>query len=135
MPYSWPAQVLVFQNIKGDYIFDDGDVHTISSNNLCGGTLINRYTILTAAHCIKKEISYTSGGPEPPAGTYPLPVYTNGNPYFPTVQSMFTVYVGAFDISFLQLNKPPTTPTVAMKVKKVIMVNIEAFICFQLHKK
>lgn len=45
--YSWPAQVYIVQNIKGDY-YVAGRSLTISESFSCGGTLINRYTVLTA---------------------------------------------------------------------------------------
>ncbi len=46
MPNSWPAQAMI-------YGCDSNDC------SLCGGTLIDEQTVLTAGHCISKSSSVT----------------------------------------------------------------------------
>jgi hypothetical protein len=87
----------------------DGKSISVSVNYQCGGTLINHYTILTAAHCINKEIEYVYNG-----ATVILPV--KPNKYFPTLESTFTVLLGIHDLNTF------TPPSVAFTVKSVIMV-------------
>lgn len=49
IPYSWPSYVAIKINIKNDYVFPDNQTVTVETTSLCGGTLINHYTVLTAA--------------------------------------------------------------------------------------
>ncbi len=39
-----------------------GSLQTIDLKYMCGGTLLNRYTILTAAHCINTEFDWQVRG-------------------------------------------------------------------------
>ncbi len=39
-----------------------GSLQTIDLTYMCGGTLLNRYTILTAAHCINTEFDWPVRG-------------------------------------------------------------------------
>lgn len=108
---SWPAQVLILQTISGLYRIPKyyGSFYQISKTFICGGTLINLDTILTAAHCINDVFSHVIG-----KYTYYVDVDD------PFDASQYTVYVGAHDLSFLSSNRPPSYPTVKMAVKKVI---------------
>jgi secreted trypsin-like serine protease len=45
---SWPAQVFLFSQTS---TFLNGNL-VKGSGELCGGTIINRYTLMTAAHCL-----------------------------------------------------------------------------------
>ena len=75
--------------------------------------MINQYTVLTAAHCIETEFSHNIG-----QNSYSVSV---NNPYD---ASQYSVYVGAFDISFLSSGTTPPSTTVKMAVKRVIRVTI-----------
>ena len=79
----------------------------------CGGTLINHNTILTAAHCIYKEIAYEFNGTD-----YLIPITLNE--YYSTWESMFRVYLGAHDISNIRDNT--SLPAVVRTVSKIIIV-------------
>lgn len=85
---------------------------------------MNRYTIITAAACIFTKFTYQSYGSrgEPSAGVYILDVYWNGNPFYQTQSSMFTVYLGAYNVYYLSIS-----PTIAMSVNKVIVVSSKYF--------
>ena len=108
--YSWPAQVLIVNTITGRYQVPPtiGPFFELNENFICGGTLINAYTILTAAHCITTEH---------------IEIF-NGSAYFigikdPLDPKKFSVYVAAYD-----LEKLDSYPTKKMSVKKVIRVSM-----------
>jgi hypothetical protein len=79
-----------------------------------GGTLLNRFTVLTAAHCIQTEFSTSVNG-----NSYTIKV---DNPYD---SKQFAVYIGAYDISFINNGETPSSPTVKMNVYKVIRVGFD----------
>jgi hypothetical protein len=117
--YSWPAQVLVVETIQGVYKIQTSS-YSITKSYLCAGTLINRYTVLTAGHCVQTEFTSTINNL-----SYTFKV---NNPYDP---SQFTVYVGVYDKSFLNSGSDPIYPTRKMSVSKVIRVsnNLYLFNC------
>ena len=75
----------VFNSAAGVYLL-------IDQTYMCGGTLINRNTVVTAAHCVPATVEYEYNGL-----TYEIPVTTNS--LKPTLGSMFTVFLGMEDIS------------------------------------
>ena len=111
--YSWPAQVLIIQKISGRYQIPPrtGSFYQIEKSFMCGGTIINSYTILTAAHCINMNFEEDIG-----LNKYVIPV---ADPFEPT---QYSVYVGAYDLA-----NRDSLPTVKMAVKKVIRVIIIGF--------
>lgn len=86
----------------------------IKYDSYCGGTLIDVSTVLTAAHCIPRSFMY-----EYENETFVIEVAPNI--FYPSIESLFTVYVGAhkiirddFDIS----------PSKAIPVASVIVVSV-----------
>ena len=85
---------------------------TVYSDYSCGGTLINRFKVLTAGHCVITEI--------PIEVCYDFFCYDlNIDVKNPFDSTQYTVYLGAYDIK--NLNQQPA---VQMSVKKVIRVII-----------
>ena len=74
----------------------------------CGGTLIDRKNILTAASCIQKTVTYNGS------------VFTNS--YYPTIESQYTVYLGLQNKSFIQDTGDISPPAVKMFVSAVTVV-------------
>ena len=75
--------------------------------------MINSRTILTAAHCINKEVTLSNGAT----------VTITPNSVYPTQASMFSVYLGVTDISFLSTGQSVPSPGVKMSVSNVIVVS------------
>ena len=117
VPNSWPAQVFILMRYKGVYNFGSNDVK-ISFQSICGGTLITPQVVLTASHCISTSFEYFYNGKQ-----YILPISLNSD--YPTVASMFTVYAGVNDISFItESSDTPPLPGVKLSVSNVIKVRI-----------
>ena len=50
---SWPSMALLEFNYKADfYLAREHKTVTITSSTFCGAVLIDRQTLLTAAHCM-----------------------------------------------------------------------------------
>ena len=81
---------------------------TVEFSITCGGTLINRFTVLTAAHCILNQDSETIGNDT-------IIHLITPNEYYPTWESMFTVILGQHNLGSIE-------PSVTRSVAKIIKV-------------
>ena len=94
----------------------------------CGGSLIDRKTVLTAAHCIitEAETKYKNK-------TYKISI--KPNEYYPTIESMVTVYLGLHNktvINAEQITYPATMRQVVSIKRVIFLINLKMNVQFKL---
>lgn len=90
-----------------DVTLSNGQVASQTTGSMCGGTLIDRSTVLTAAHCIVQTVTfYDSDGSE-------IDTIVRPNDRYPTFGSMYTVGAGIYSTS---------DPSNRFNVSQIIMV-------------
>ena len=82
---SWPAQVYVTQTVYFK------ELNLTMNASPCGGTLINRRTVLYAALCVSKRATLNN-----------ITYLITPKEKFPTFESMFKVYVGTHNRSAIE---------------------------------
>ena len=123
-PYSWPASAFIFIEYVGPGYLKNGKLafEKISFISSCGGFLIDRKTLLSAAHCFSSRIPIKHE-------TYDVyPGEING--------SMVNVFVGVHDISYILLKYYKGAESFEseddwpkpLKVKEIITVTIYFFL-------
>ena len=112
VPFSWPAQVLISIKVTG-YAYYGYYQYSYTDTFMCGGTIIDQQTILTAAHCIITTI---------PGYFFD---YDVPDPFDP---SHYTVYAGLTNDSFfINEDGAPSYPAVTLSVSNVIRVKYLSF--------
>lgn len=120
-PFSWPSAVLIIFNYRGEIQLpnENNDIVTVKLHSKCGGTLIDRTTVLTAGHCFINKIKFQYNNEE-----YGAPVQPTK--YYKTIESMYTIYSGIYleseTNSELDLNETSSSdsPLVISKAAKLI---------------
>ena len=82
--------------------------YRVNTSSLCGGTLIAKTSVLTAAHCVKTSFQYSLSGQ-----TYTYYFDSNDD-----VPSYYTIYLGAQNIN--NLNDPSVIKAKVNRITKVI---------------
>lgn len=106
VPNSWPSIVYVaftYKAVIGGY--------SVSMSSRCAGTLVDRSTVLTAAHCIVQTFDYTEQSGR--RKTYQV----TPNQFYPTLGSMYTIRLGLHDTE--NTNSPGVQSIVASDVIRV----------------
>ena len=114
IPNSWPSMAYVKFNYKATFLSPQGVKLTYTFSSSCGGTLITRNKVLTAAHCIPSSVIYNYNGHDYEGTVKP-------NSFYPTMESMFTIYLGLQDKTTIINNVVPP-PAVVAKASKVVRV-------------
>jgi V8-like Glu-specific endopeptidase len=105
--HSWPAMALVIFSFSGT-VQINGLNYRVNTSSMCGGTLIAKTSVLTAAHCVKTSFKYTLSG-----RTYTYNFETSDD-----VPSYYTIYLGAQNIN--NLDDPSIIKAKVNRITKVI---------------
>jgi hypothetical protein len=105
--HSWPAIAFILVSYTTDLNVNGAVYRGYSIKFSCSGTLIDRNTVITAAHCVPKTFDVSVND-----FTYTFNVTPND--YNPNVESMFTVYLGMHDNN--RVSEEPTQAFYAQHV-------------------
>jgi hypothetical protein len=113
---SWPSHVLIVFKYKANLELKKHRVKVlVSHSSSCGGTLIAKDAVITAAHCISKKARVTYNNI-----SYTYKIVENS--LYPSLAHMVTVYLGLFDIKDINLGDV-YLKNYRVNVKSVIVVS------------
>lgn len=93
--YSWPALAYIVFRYTTDLTINGQTIYGYEYSLYCSGFLIDRVTVVTVAHCITTEFAITDNN-----GTA-FVIKVVPNKYYSSVASMYTVYLGQYDLNYL----------------------------------
>ena len=85
--------------------------YQVSGQKVCGGTIIDASTIVTAASCIAKTFTYYG---------YPVQYVSL---FYPTIESMFSVYAGVTNLTY-------APNSIKLSINRIIQVSLIKKIIF-----
>jgi hypothetical protein len=108
--YSWPATALIYFNYAMDIPQANGSLYNYQYNTQCPGTLIDRTTVLISAQCIQTQTTVNN-----------IVYDVAPNSYYPTYGSMYTVYLGVFNVNDIGSSTTAASFISNYSVSQVIM--------------
>ena len=117
-PNSWPSIGYIVYKYKAYcYLIEKGVFAKAEFSGFCTGTLIDRTTFLSAAQCVVPKVKF-----DYQYSTYYQRIKIVPNKYYPTYDSIYSVYLGLHKTSDLDKD---ISPAKRYKVANVISVSMQ----------
>lgn len=107
---SWPSIAFVQFKYKAKVYVDGIGYLQVEETANCGGNLVDRETVVTAAHCIPTQFNVTYSGKW-------FWVYVQTNSYYPSYASMLSITLGGQDRSSFGVS-----PSITVGANSVVKV-------------